>query len=1421
MTSLALIGELRKRNIRIAVAGGKLQVSGPKGAVTQELRQLLAQQKNDLIALLGSSTFSAPEIVPAPPDARLPLSFGQQRLWFLDRMDPDNTAYTLPLILRLGGELNFSALQTAIEGVVHRHAALRTCFPDIDGQPFQLIAPPAPVPLPVEDLSPLPTAERERAAMAAISHELGKPFDISQGPLFRTVLYRLGAAEHLLYLAMHHAVSDAWSLTLLFREMTELYNAGVRGVSAELPDLPVQYGDYAYHQRAMLTGERLEALLGYWREKLSGSLPILELPSDYRRGSERQSEGGTERLRLAPALCAAANDFSQAESATLFMTMAAAYATVLHRQTALNDIVIGWPAANRNRIETENLIGMFVDSLVLRVSTAGNPTFRELVRRVREAVLEALDHQDLPFERIVDMLHPTRSTGHTSIFQVFLNMLPGAFGGQRMEGLTVENVDPENATAKFELTLYISQTADTYELVANYTRALFAGARMHDLLEQISATLEHGTRCPECRVDDISLVTEKSRTVLPNPTAPLPLQADVPVTEQFAAHALRSPDAPALLDDAGQCTYGELDAGTGRLVAWLQTAGIGRNDTVAVYGSRSAELVWALLGIWKAGAAFVVLDPLYPEARTEVYASLAAPSAWIFIGDGAKNPAKCSKMAGGRPLIRVAAGGAGRIRELLPEVEAVPAVASEPGDLAYIAITSGSTGRPKAIRGIHLPLWHFAAWYTRTFKIGRDDRFSMISGLSHDPLLRDIFVPLSAGACIAIPDASVFDVAGRLHFWLARMRVSIMHLTPAMGRFLCAAKTEVATQPLEDLRWAFFGGEVLTLDVIDVFKNIARKCHCVNFYGATETPQAMAWYQVPHGADSKVAAPLKQHIPVGAGIDGAQLLLVNSAGNLCAPGEPGEIYIRTPYLADGYLTEEPNSGFLTNPFTGDFDDRVYRTGDRGRYDIRGDVEFIGRADEQIKIRGFRIEPAEVAAAIRRHPAIRDTVVIARGTDDDLRLAACLVPAEAARPDPAELRSFLRQYLPEYMIPSLYSTLPRIPLTPNGKVDINALNAIPFEEQAARSYVAERTALEHQLVDIWEKVLGVSPVGIHDNYFEIGGHSITAVRIFSEIAKLTGRQLPLATLFHGPTIAELHDFLTRDGWTPPWPSLVPIQPRGSKPPFFCVHGAGGNVLGYEALARYLGPDQPFYGLQSTHLQGRTSPVSIEEMAGHYVDEIQSLHPTGPYLLGGASFGGTVAFEMARQLEQRGFSVALLALFDARRPGVYQDMDARARLHFHMRRARFHMKYLVELPVSGKIDYISRKLHTIRRRLKTELLGLISRSFTTLEKPLPGLLRTVYELNANAIGRYRPLPYRGRITLFRASAPSLEFTDASDSGWSGYAGEIEIHSIGGDHVSLLKEPHVVQLAEVLTGLIAQATADSECRQAPAAYVHTNIG
>ncbi|MBD1900681.1 amino acid adenylation domain-containing protein [Trichocoleus sp. DQ-A3] len=1326
-----------------------------------------------------------------------PASFAQQRLWFLDQLFPGNTFYNVATALRLKGSLNAWALEETFNEIVRRHEALRTTFRMLDGQPVQVIAPSLTIPLPLIDLRHLSATEREAETRRLATEERSRPFDLSQDSLLRVMLLQLDSSEHVLLLNLHHIISDGWSIGVLIRELGTLYTAFGNNERSPLPELPIQYADFADWQREWLQGEVLETQLAYWKQQLN-NLPSLNLPTDKPRPAAPTYQGATQFLELPKSLSEELEALSQRQGVTLFMTLLAAFQTLLYRYTQQEDIVVGSPIANRNRREIEGLIGFFVNSLVLRTNLSGNPTFLELLSRVREVALGAYAHQDLPFEKLVEELHPERNLSQHPLFQVAFSLQNTPIEALELPGLTLSHLDFDNPSAKFDLEFHLWESPEAIKGQVIYSTDLFDDATITRMLGHFQTLLEGIVANPEQSLCELPLLTAAERQQLLidwNNT-----RRDYPQNQcfhqLFEAKVEQTPDAIALIFENQQLTYRELNIRANQLAHHLQHLGVVPDVLVGICIERSLEMIVGLLGILKARGAYLPLDPTYPQERLSFMLEDAQISILLTQSKLASLLKTCwGDRQDGLSIVCLDTDWDAIAH--YPQHNPSSNVTSE--NLAYVIYTSGSTGKPKGVLVQHRGLSNLAEAQLEVFKVQPSDRILQFASLSFDASIFEIVMALRSGATLYLAKKESLLPGQPLIKLLRENAITHATLPPTVLALL--------PEKLPALQTIICAGESCSKDIVN---KLASDRRFFNAYGPTEST---VWATISEINDNS------KNPPIGRPIANTQIYILDKYLQPVPIGITGELYIQGDGLAQGYLNRPDltTERFILNPFKkakieneeetrknsffspllkGGSEDRLYKTGDLARYRPDGNIEFLGRLDDQVKIRGFRIELGEIEALLTQHPTVRETVVIATEISGDKRLIAYIVPAQNFTPTIIELRDFLRKKLPEYMVPSAFVMIEALPLTPNGKVDRRNL---PEPDNSTsqtldKAYIEPRNPTESVLAKIWVKVLNIERVSIYDNFFDLGGNSLLSITLMEQIRKQFERELPLSTLFLNPTIEGLARALSPEIDSPYWSPLVAIQPKGQNPPFFCVHPILGVIFPYYEVAYHLGTEQPFYGLQPLGMDGEQSPLTrIEDIAAYYIDALRAVQPNGPYFLGGWSFGGLVAFEMAQQLQKTGHKVALLAVIDTSAPISKNKPSFGDGLKFLMNTVARHIwPYFM--------DYFY--LIAATDKPQSKLISKESKKRILKELRSKSILR-VFQANSQAALSYVPQVYPSKITLLKNSEQNIAANQDPSMGWGELAGGgVEIYNIPGNHLTMLKKPHVQVLTEQLRTCIENA-------------------
>jgi amino acid adenylation domain-containing protein/FkbH-like protein len=1343
----------------------------------------------------------------------IPLSFAQQRLWFLDQLEPNSPLYNVPVVVRLSGRLNVPALRQALNTVVARHEILRTCFVSNEGSPSQVVAEEMPVDLEIHDFVALPENQREIRAQADVRAEVNRPFNLSAGPLVRATLLRLRPDEHWFILNFHHIVSDEWSLKICFQELTELYAAACEGTSPGMPELPIQYADYALWQRDLL--EEFESQFAYWQKQLGGNFPVLELPADHPRPATPSFRGGNVSRELGARLGSAVQNLAARHGDTPFMVLLAAFKALLHRYSGQDDILVGSPVAGRNQLETERLIGFFVNTLILRTDLSGDPAFEEVLRRVRETTLGAQAHQDLPFEKLVEKLRPERTLSHMPFARVMFSLQNNFFSELRWPGVTLHFVDVESDTAKFDLTFTVQETARGFVAKAEYNRDQFEAETIDRLLRHFEVLLGAAVENPGLRLSELPLLTEAGRRQLLvdwNQTA-----TEYPRTycihQLFETQAALTPNAIAVCYGDQSITYRELNERANQLAWRLKKLSVGPDVPVGICLGRSIEMMVGLLAILKAGGAYVPLDAAYPKERLAfMVADAQMPVLMTQQRLAARFPQK------GVTIVCIDADG-----ELIAGEKRgnVPNTATTPENLAYVMYTSGSTGQPKGVAVPHRAVVRLVR-NTNYIQFRPTDRVAQVSNASFDAATFEIWgALLNGGRLVGISNEIVLSPKDFAHA-LREQEISVMFLTCALFNQLAAE----APGAFGHMRVVMFGGEAGDPKSVRSVLQHQPPQFLVNGYGPTENTTFSVCHDVQELAEDAIT------VPIGRPISNTQAYILDACLNPVPIGVPGELHLGGDGLARGYwnrpeLTAEK---FIRNPFASAGSEAspvIYKTGDLARWRPDGTIECLGRIDDQVKLRGFRVELGEIETVLKRHHAIREAVVVLRQTAGGKKLAAYFVPHGRRAPSVSELVRFLGEKLPDYMIPSVFVPLEALPLTPNGKVDRRAL---PEPGQARPSLekrlATPRDAVEIKLTEIWENVLNVRPIGIEDKFFELGGHSLLAVRVIAQVEKAFGRKLKLATIFQAPTIEQLAAIIReeiQEGSAIAGTSLVEIQSQGTRPPIYFVHGAGGGMFwGYVNLSRSLGPGQPVYGLKSRGLDGREEFGSIEEMAAQYVADIRVMQPHGPYHLGGYCFGGNVAYEMARQFQAQGEEVALLALLNSA-PANSRYMKVSWTPTWALRFIKnlfYWVEYCRHWSPAHRREFVRWKKEAVLRRLrrifgrrsespaKVEAGNLVDLSSYSAEQ------RRLWETHIRALDRFQPRPYEGRVHLFRSPGHPLLCSFEPDYGWGALTRRgVHISIVPGVHEKILEEPCVRVMAEKLADILDENAARTVPQPAPA--------
>lgn len=1380
-----LLRSLAARDVRVRLVDGNLKVDGPRGAVDDKLRAALREHKPALVRHLERR--AAPPLVPCSRESAPPASFAQQRLWFLEQLERGN-GYAIPIAFALSGPVDPKALRGALERIVARHEVLRTRLvaSTADATPRQVIDDLFDARLELVDLRGEPDPD---ATADARAHELAwAPFDLEAGPLFRAALMQTGAETYRLVLCFHHTIFDGWSLGVFLDELAYSYEALRRGATPALPDLPLHYADFAVWQRRALTGERLERLRTYWRERLAGAPPLIELPTDRPRPPLQSFAGARVSRVLSPELALGLRELGRAHRVTPTTAALGAFAVLLSRHTGADDLVIGMPIANRGHAQLERLIGFFANTLALRVRVAAAQSVDELLDDLREVMRGAQLHQELPFERVVDALEVERNLDRNPLFQVMFADIDNTTDDFSLVDLDVSLVEPEHQHSGFDLTLNLRRGRGRVEAIFEYSTALFDAATIERLADSFLTLVAGILERPDAAVGSLPVLSERALLEVVrdfNATAvhvdPGPL-----VHEHVRRQAAAQPTAEAIRDGDRGLTYAELQRRVDELSIRLHETGVGPGQLVAILLPRSAETVIAMLAVLTAGAAYVPLDPEQPQRRLEFM--LEDSRACVVL-----TSAELRERArgGGRQVLEVAEDG-----PPVPTPSSAAPAAIGPESLAYVIYTSGSTGKPKGVMIRHAAVRNTLLGYRLGYRLAEHG-----AGLSHlqmanpafDVFTGDWLRSLCTGGRLVICPMEHLALPERLYATLVGERIGFAEFVPAVIRRLCDHLEATGA------RLDFMRGVVVSSDVFHVrdYRRLRALCtadaQVTNTYGVTEA-----------AIDSTIAERIDVELtgdaiaPIGRPMANTRTYVLDHALRPVPVGVRGELCLAGSGLADGYLEREALSRerFVEVELLG-HRERVYRTGDAARWRPGGELEFFGRLDHQINLRGLRIELGEIEAALLEHGSIREAVVVLRGDPPEPMLVAYVALNEELADISRELRGFLDERIPRYMIPAVFIVLPALPLNANGKIDRASLPAPT--NAVVRSLVPPRDSVELKLLLIWERLLERAPLSVVDDFFALGGDSLLSVRLVSVLERELGVRVPLSTVFQTGTIERLAAWIRRRDEEPsaaPWSPLVCLQPRGDAAPLFFVHAAGGIVFRYLEVAALLGDARPFYALQARGVEPGDLPYpSIEVMAADYVRAIREVQPRGPYLLGGWSFGGTVAFEMARQLEAVGEAAPVLLMVDAPSPFVddYEEDD----VEFLLERLR---------PAAGLelADVDGHDTREAKLRYLFEEQRLAGLFVPDISEEDAALRLALHKHHNRIICEYRPAgPCASRIVFF-APTEAIPFDRRMGDpvpAWEAFADGVEVHSAPGNHFNMFSAKNGPVLADRLREAIAR--------------------
>jgi len=1338
------------------------------------------------------SAGASPVVIPRRGLDTAPLSFAQQQVWLHSQLAPNVPLYNEQVTIRYRGSLDPALLARAFSHLLARHEAWRTVFVTEAGALRQRILSPDAMDLPLVDLRHLAPDEREREAVRLATEDLLRPFDLARGPLVRVRLAWIADDDSRLYLTLHHAIFDGYSLyQVAVPELAALYAAEVAGTRASLPELPIQYADWAAWQRAEVDHGTYGAQLDYWLKQLADASAV-DLPSDRPRSAAPSHRGGMHAFALPGAVAAGLRTLARSERVTMYMALVAAYLVLLHRYTGRDDLILGTVSGGRKRPEVARLLGFFCNPLALRVDCSGNPTFVELLRRVRDVALDALANDDLPFEHVVAALQPARDAGRHPFFQTVMSL--EAPMARLPEGWDLWHLDVHPGTSKFDLYLEMNDRPDGLVGCLVYATDLFGRDTIARMAGHYANLLAAAVEDPTRSLSALPMLNaaERHRLLVDWAQAPGAYPDPATVHGVFEAQAARTPDATALIFDDARLTYRELDARASAIARRLRALDVGCDAVVAVLTQRTPTQVAALLGVLKAGGAYLPLDPTHPAQRLTMMIQDAG--ARVMLTDRVAFPS-------------------------LPGVQIVALDTIEPGEpeagvdvgldaLAYVMYTSGSTGRPKGVAVPHRGILRLVFGQTYAH-FGPDETFVQMAPPAFDAATFELWGALLHGArCVLFPGA--VPTHATLRDTIARHRVTTVWLTASLFNTVI----DEAPDALAGVRTLITGGEALSPRHVARAATLLPDTRLVNGYGPTEATTFTTCHIIrPHDLDAT-------SIPIGRPIAGTDVYLLDRDGQPVPVGVPGELYIGGAGLARGYvnLPDVTAERFVPHPFDRRSDARLYRSGDLARWRPDGTLEYLGRLDAQVKIRGVRVEPAEVEAVLGAHPSVREVAVIATDGDrpNDVRLVAYVVPGHAEAPTSADLRNFVKRRLPSAFVPSAFVLLETLPVGPTGKLDRRAPPAAAPVARAAREIVRAHGPLKRQLAEVWRELLGVPEVGTTDDFFDLGGHSLLAVRMLQRVHDLYGTSLPLAVLYTNPTIDGLAEALIASEPAEFQAPLVRLREGGARPPLFFFHGdINGGGFYTLTLARRLATDRALWVVHPLGLHDRPAPTTIEAMARVHVEQLIAACPDGPLVLGGYCNGGLVAYETARLLTAAGRRVERLVLIatdaDTRFRTLRRPIAAAARglglgpegALEQFGRVRYFADRLRELDTPGQAALLARGAARLARqaaqRLRHALMHVRARGTSAAAAVAPAPPPRLFERYYDACMGYVPGPWPGHVVVFWPEGERPARPGDPSYGWQSLVSRVETFRIPGDHDEIVTR-HIERIAATLEELLA---------------------
>lgn len=1318
----------------------------------------------------------------------IPLSYTQQRFWFLENWNPHLPVNNRSVVFDIRGILDIDILKRSLNHIIQRHEILRTKYMVSQDTPCQMVQDKFELEMPVVDLTKFPedqiTIELERNYQEITR----KRFVLDRDLLIRFNLYKLDDAHFRLLFTTHHINFDAWSENIFLGELIQNYQALSHNSPVSIEASPLQYSDFSLWQAERINNNDLSADFAYWLEYLKGDLPVIEIPGDYRRQSIPDYSGDWVEFTINSDLSGQLKHLSRSENVSLFMVLLSAYQIWLSRYSGQSDLILGYLISGKIRSEIEPLIGPFVNLLLLRNNLDSRQTFKQLIRQTRQLTLEAYTHQELPFEKLVEVINPERDIKHTPLCQVLFNFKNLPPPSLSESNVTFSVLKYNRKISPFDLTLEMYEHGDKIEGHFEYRTDLYTASTVAKMVEHYIHLLKEAVSSPEKSISKLSFLSTKERKTIIQESIAAKLEESNEFTldRLFEQQARTTPDAPALKFGDEVITYQCLDQSANRMANILRENGVSTESLVGLMLDRSPVMMIALLAIVKAGGAYIPISTTVPIERLKVIIEDTHMSVIL-----SSNPSKVRHIGHDELIVFSESEIFDQINK---HSDSCPEKEHKPGNLAYILYTSGSTGLPKGVCVEHRQICHYIDAISKRLKFPKQSRFAMVQPLTVDSSQTVIFPAWVSGGCIdLIPETMTLDAHALAQYFISNPP-QIMKIAPSHLRALIEYENYHSILPE---RMLILGGEALNWDLLRKVQSV-NKCQTINHYGPTETCVGVLVNDVSQLKDNNTHLT----VPIGSPLSDVGALIMDQDLNLVPDGIPGELIISGPLVTRGYLNRDSENleKFIKPEISGIPSIKMYRTGDRVVRSTDGSIEFLGRMDQQIKIRGFRVEPGEIESLISKHPAVQAAAVLAdKKGNDQLTLTAYVVPKEGLSVSGNELRSFLSTQLPEYMVPTTYSFLKALPLNAHGK--LNRLALPEMEIKVTRDKVKpkeELSQLEKRLVDIWESVLNIKGIDVNDNFFDLGGHSLTAIQLIIRITKLLGLQIPLETVFQVPTIAGQVQYIQDRQIAQKWRTIIPIRQEGSRLPFICVSPSVIDVITYQKLVEHLDPDQPFYALYPK----LPREALDKDRFVLYIDAIRSVQSHGPYLLGGYSGGGKIAIEIAKRLQKENEEIAEVILLDTYAPGYPKLLPwVTPRIYNFLKviqRIRSYWWKFSSLDWQSRWDLFSTGQQPGIKRIQK----WVSNRFKELKIFVPeadlGVVQASRIIDQPSTSRYS-----GNIVLFRSKINRMGVTNTPTMGWSDWVdGEIRVVAVEGDHETILFGKRIPQVAHFLQGFLDAA-------------------